>query len=79
MTARIENRAVAEGDTWPSPIRQGCSRTSHFFRHILHFWLAIVDVQHGFLLVHVQARLKCQPRNHGSIDIHKTHGRMVRE
>src|SRR5579859_1455554 len=60
-------------------IRQSYARASHFFGHILHFRLAIVNVQHGFLVVHVHARLKSQLWNHRSVDVHKAHGRMIRE
>src|SRR5882757_3736248 len=60
-------------------LRKVNARTPHLLRHILELGLAIADGQHGFLIVHVHTGFELQAWKHGSVNIHKTHGRVVRK
>src|SRR5438874_3969843 len=55
------------------------SRTPHFLGQILELGHAVLDWQHGLLIVDVDARLELQIRNDGGVDIGKSHPGMLAE
>src|SRR5262245_31212778 len=63
----------------PALLRDRNAAAAHFLRDVLHLRQAILQRQHRLLIVHVNAGLVLEPRNHGRVHIDQVPMRMIGE
>src|SRR4029453_3104757 len=75
----FRNRMMRARSNSAGSLGQGDAGSTHFLGDTVELRPAILDGQHGFLVVHVYAGLERQLRNARRVDVGKAHPGMLRK